>query len=139
MMKFSSVKNLVLALFVISVVYFTSIFPSCNVSTANISEVKLCTSLTGSECGGDMSAFKSDVAVVYCSALLKNAPSDTKVSFEWKHNDESIGKAEVKTESAYINSTFRPTGELPPGKYSVTVKIDTDNSTPVTKEFTIEE
>ena len=76
--------------------------------------------------------------VIYCSAQLKNAPSGTKVTFTWKHNDESIASADVETSSAVVNSTLKTNGSLEPGKYSVTVKLNTDNATPVTKEFTIE-
>ena len=113
--------------------------PSCNVSTANLSDVKLCASVNSSgECDGDNSTFSGTVPVVYCTAQVKNAPSGTKVTFEWKHGSESFGKADVETSSGVVNSTFKPTSTLEPGNYSVTVKIDTDNSKPVTKEFTIE-
>jgi hypothetical protein len=98
----------------------------------------VCSSLNGSECNGDVSSLPGDVPVIYCSANLKNAPSNTKVIFEWKHGSESMGKAEVETESGVVNSTLRPSSTLEPGKYSVTVKIAVDNSAPISKEFTIE-
>jgi len=85
-----------------------------------------------------MSTFPADVPVVYCTASLKNAPSGTKVTFEWKHGSESLGKADVETGSNTLSSSFKPTSELPPGKYSVSLKINTDNATPITKDFTIE-
>lgn len=121
----------------ISFLLLTGILSSCNVSTANLSDVKVCTSLNGSECSGDASTFSADATAIYCSASLNNAPANTKVTFEWKHEGESMGKAEIEAPSGFVNSTFKPTTELVPGKYSVTVKLATDNSKPITKEFTI--
>lgn len=123
---------------VIGVVFLSGILMSCNVSTANLSDVKVCTSLNGSECGSDVSSFMADVQAIYCSASLNNAPSGTKVVFEWKHEGESIGKAELEGSTGVVNSSFKPTAELPAGKYSVTVKINTDNAQPITKEFRVE-
>ena len=136
MKKISSISKLFLALPVLGVICFSSIFPSC--STANLSDVKLCTSLNSGECSGDVSSLHSDVPAISCSANLKNAPSKTKVTFEWKHGSESLGKAEVESDGGVVNSTYRPNSALEPGKYSVTVKIATDNATPVSKEFTVE-
>jgi hypothetical protein len=138
MIKIFNISKLLLAFFALSIMSFSSIFPSCNVSTANLSDIKLCSSLNGSDCNGDASSFHGDVPAIYCSANLKNAPSKTKVIFEWKHEGESLGKAEVESESGVLNSTFRPNSALEPGKYSVTVKIATDNAAPVSKEFTVE-
>ncbi|MEO8514572.1 MAG: hypothetical protein ABI543_13505 [Ignavibacteria bacterium] len=117
---------------------FCYLLPACNVSTANLSDVKLCTSLSSGVCSGDNTTFHATDAVIYCSANLKNAPSGTKVTFEWKHGSESMGKADVETSSGTVSSNFTTNGAVEPGKYSVTVKINTDNATPVTKEFTIE-
>jgi hypothetical protein len=138
MKKILGISKLLAGMSVLCVVCFSSIFPSCSVSTASISDVKVCTSLNGSECGSDASSFHSDAPVIYCSANLKNAPADTKVTFEWKHDGESFGKADVSSGSGTVQSSYRPPSTFPPGKYSVTVKLAVDNSTPVTKEFTIE-
>ena len=131
-----SISKLFLAMSVLGIVCFSSIFPSC--STASLSDVKLCTSPTGNDCGSDASTFHSDVPVIYCTAILKSAPSDTKVTFEWKHDGTSMGKAEVSSGSGSVQSTMKPPAPLEPGKYSVTVKIEVDNSKPITKDFTIE-
>jgi len=90
------------------------------------------------ECNNDTPTFPAASPVIYCSAKLNNAPSGTKVTFQWKHGSEDLGKAEVETSSGTVNSNFKPSASLEPGKYSVSVKIATDNSTPVTKEFTVE-
>jgi hypothetical protein len=138
MKKMLSISKLFFGLAFLGVICFSSIFPSCSVSTASISDVKVCTSLNGSECGSDASSFHSDAPVIYCSATLKNAPSDTKVNFEWKHDGESFGKVDVTSGSGVVQSSYKPPSTFPPGKYSVTLKLAVDNSTPVTKEFTIE-
>lgn len=138
MKKMLSNLNLLTVLSVIGVVFLSGFLMSCNVSTANLSDVKLCTSLNGSECSNDVSSFTSDVQAIYCSASLNNAPSGTKVVFEWKHEGESIGKAELEGSTGVVNSSFKPSAELPAGKYSVTVKINTDNATPITKDFKVE-
>ena len=123
---------------VLIVVFFAVLITSCNVSTANLSDVKLCSSLNGNTCGEDVAKFSSDVSAIHCTANLNNAPAKTKVMFNWKKDNEGIGNAEVEAESGYVSSTFTPAEPLPPGKYSVTVKIETDNSKPVTKEFVVE-
>jgi hypothetical protein len=118
---------------------FCYTLPACNVSTANLSDVKLCSEKnSGGVCDADASTFPVSTPVIYCSANLKNAPSGTKVTFEWKHGSESLGKADVETSSGTVSSNFTTNGSVEPGKYSVTVKINTDNAKPETKEFTIE-
>ncbi len=113
--------------------------PACNVSTANLSDVKLCTSKGSSgDCQSDMAKFPADVQVIYCTASVNNAPEHTKITFEWKKGSESMGKADVETSSGVVSSNFSPNAVLEPGTYSCTVKINTDNAKPVTKEFTIE-
>jgi len=137
MKKRSNVLSSAVMVIVLGCIFI--MIPSCNVSTANLTDVKLCTQKNSSGvCDSDASTFPADVQVVYCSAILKNAPADTKVTFEWKHEGQSLGKADVETSSGSVSSNFSPNAELEPGKYSVTVKINTDNATPVTKEFTIE-
>jgi hypothetical protein len=133
-------KNNVLAVVMLVLVFAVSaLIPACNVSTANLSDVKLCTEKNSSNiCDSDASTFAASTQVIYCSANLKNAPSGTKVTFEWKHGSESLGKADVETSSGTVVSNFTTGGAVEPGSYSVTVKINTDNATPITREFTIE-
>jgi hypothetical protein len=138
MIKILSGSKVILVLAVLCVISFPGIFLSCNVTTVNLSDVKVCSSLSSNICGNDVSSFPSNVPAIYCTANLNNAPSKTKVTFEWKQEGESIGKTEVEAESGYVSSTFKPEAPLPPGKYSITVKIATDNSKPITKEYTVE-
>ncbi len=120
-------------------VFIFNIFTMCSVSTAKLSDVQLCSSLNSSStCDADKTTFPSSVDVIYCSAMLKNAPKDTKVTFTWKHGDESLGSADVTSGDASVYSNFNTKGSLAPGKYSVTIKVNADNVDPITKEFTIE-
>lgn len=126
-------------LLLVVAVTFCFTLPACNVSTANLSDVKLCTEKNSSNiCDGSASTFPASTPVIYCSANLKNAPSGTKVTFEWKLGNESLGKADVETSTGTVVSNWSTGGAVEPGSYSVTVKINTDNATPITKEFTIE-
>jgi hypothetical protein len=135
-MKKSNVLAVVMLVLVFAV---SAIMPACNVSTANLSDVRLCTEKNSSNvCDASASTFPASTPVIYCSANLKNAPTGTKVTFEWKHGSESLGKADVETSSGTVVSNFTTGGAVEPGSYSVTVKINTDNATPITKEFTIE-
>jgi hypothetical protein len=136
MFKISGVSKVLAGL--LCVISLSGIFLSCSVTKANLSDVKVCSSLNGNVCGNDASAFPPDVANIYCTANLNNASSKTKVIFEWKHEGESIGNTEVVAESGYVSSKFTPSEPLPPGKYSITVKIDVENSKPVTKDYKIE-
>lgn len=138
MVKLLGISKVLAGMLVLGVVCFSSIFPSCSVSTASLSDVKLCSSVSGNDCSGDASSFHADVAAIYCTANVKNAPSKSKVTFEWKHEGTAMGKAEVETDGGSVKSTFTPSGTLEAGKYSVTVKLGTDNATPITKEFTID-
>jgi hypothetical protein len=137
MKKTLKISRSFLAVVVMAAVCY--MLPACNVSTANLSDVKLCTEKNSSGvCDSDASTFPASTPVIYCSASLKNAPSGTKVTFEWKHDGTSMGKADVETSSGTVSSNFTTNGAVEPGKYSVTVSLNTDNSKPVTKDFTLE-
>lgn len=132
-------KNNVLALMMLVLVLAVSaVIPACNVSTANLSDVKLCSEKSGDGCASDVSTFPVSTATLYCSAVLKNAPSGTKVTFEWKHESNVLGHADVESTGGSVIGNMSINGALEPGKYSVTVKLNSDNSTPITKQFTLE-
>ena len=79
-------NNLLAVMMLVSVFASIMFFQACNVSTANLSDVKLCTEKNSSNvCDASASTFPASTPVIYCSAILKNAPTGTKVTFEWKH------------------------------------------------------
>ena len=134
-MKKINLKALAIVVLMGAVSYM---FPACNVSTANLSDVKLCSEKTDGGCSSDASTFPVSTATLYCSAVLKNAPSGTKVTFEWKHDGKELGHADVETSGGNVVGNMSINGALEPGKYSVTVKLNSDNSTTITKQFTLE-
>lgn len=138
MNKLFNKRNLFLSLILVSTICIFNVFTACNVSTANLSDVKVCTSLNSGLCDSDAPSISGSSPMIYCLAKLNNAPSGTKVTFTWSHAGSELGKADVETGSGTVSSHMSTNGSLEPGKYSVTVKIDSDNSKPVTKEFTIE-
>jgi plastocyanin len=127
-----------LTLLLITAAFSLTFIASCSVSTANLSDAKVCTSLNGSECASDNSTVPASSTVIYCSANLKNAPAGTKVTFTWKKGGDNIASVDLEGSSGVVYSNLNTGGSLEPGKYSVTIKINSDNSQPVTKEFTVE-
>jgi hypothetical protein len=139
MKKITNLSKSLLVILVLFLVCIFNMYPSCNVSTASLSDVKVCGAIgSDGDCTSGVSSMPASAPVIYCSAQLKNAPSGTKVTFTWKRAGESIASADVETSSAVVYSNLTTNGALTPGKYSVTVKINTDNAEPVTKEFTVE-
>lgn len=132
------IKNVSLFLTLLLFVSSALLFQACNVSTANLSDIKLCNTKSDAGCTSDASSFPVTSEAIYCSATVKNAPSGTKVSFVWKHDGKELGQADVETSGGVVLGHMTINGALEPGKYSVTVKLNSDNSTPTTKEFTLE-
>ena len=131
-------KLSILSLSVIMIFAIGIFFQACNVSTANLNDVKVCNQKSDAGCSSDASSFPITSEAIYCSANVKNAPSGTKVSFVWKHDGKELGQADVETSGGTVLGHMTINGALEPGKYSVTVKLNSDNSTPTTKEFTLE-
>ncbi|HMT11507.1 MAG TPA: hypothetical protein PKA39_07780 [Ignavibacteria bacterium] len=134
-MKNNKMRSFLMLVVLCAVAY---VLPACNVSTANLSDVKLCTEKSDGGCSSDASAFPVSTPALYCSAVLKNAPSGTKVSFVWKHDGKELGQADVESTGGSVIGNMNINGALEPGSYSVTVKLNSDNSTPITKNFTLE-
>lgn len=118
----------------------------CNVSTAKVSEVKVCTSLTGNLCNQDFPVISSSANEIYASCLLKYAVADTKVKFSWVYYGDT--KFEIdhvvldtgdKAGTLELHSSLsRPRKGWPKGVYEVVIQVQTDNAKPVVKQFTIE-
>jgi hypothetical protein len=118
----------------------------CNVSTAKLNDVRTCAQMDkdDSMCLTDVAEFTNDTAQIIVTSKLDNAPADTEVSFLWKYlgGDKpiDIDSVTVKTKEGemYPYSYLpKPQKGWPTGKYEVQVKIGTDNSQPVIKQFTI--
>ena len=57
----------------------------CNMSTAKVSDAKVCTSLTGNLCDQDFTVISSSANEIYVSCQMKYAVADTKVKFSWMY------------------------------------------------------
>lgn len=131
-------KALVLGLIVLAL-------SSCsfNVSTANLSGVKVCTALKDGVCAKDQATFAPDTPEIFVSTLLSNAPDGTKLTFSWKYLEGKgvdIDSVEVETkngENTAQSSLSKPTQGWPAGRYEVVLKLGTDNSEPFHKKFQV--
>ncbi|MDP3451316.1 MAG: hypothetical protein Q8R90_00050 [Bacteroidales bacterium] len=117
----------------------------CSVSTANIQDVKICTSLSGNLCNQDNTTLGDTSPAIYVSCLLKNAVSSTKVKFTWLYyGDTKIKIDDVTLDTGELSGTVelnsylsQPTNGWPKGVYEVEITVLTDNAKPVVKQFTI--
>ncbi len=136
-------KTKILSLFLIASCVFI-MASSCEVSTANLTDVKMCEIPEGDLCAEDQAEFATDLEEIYVTAVLNNAPEGTQVTFYWRYLDEdpvveidsvTVDIEEV-TSSIYSALTAPPAG-WPTGRYEVELKIHTDNAEPVKKQFEI--
>jgi hypothetical protein len=119
---------------------------SCTVSTANITDVKLCEKLQDGLCPTDQDVFSTTTPKFYVSCILRNAPDDTEVTFSWYYfGDEKILIDEVTISSEDKGATVNlqsnlsiPDNGWPVGEYEVVIKIHTDNSEPISRNFKVE-
>lgn len=117
---------------------------SCSVSTANITDVKMCLSLQDDLCQDDVAVFENTVPEIYVSAILNNAPEGTKVFFTWNYLEDGtleIASVDVVTEETTSNLHSYltiPDNGWPQGKYEVVIKVDADNVDPIHKEFSVQ-
>jgi len=114
-------------------------------STANISDVRVCTSMSGNLCGNDNSTLSISTQNIFVSCKLKNAPPDTKVKFTWKYVegeplviDEVVLNSEDRGTNLDLHSSLsRPYNGWPKGKYAVEIRIGGNDDTPEVKNFQI--
>ncbi|PSB58706.1 hypothetical protein [Chamaesiphon polymorphus] len=101
---------------------------------------------TDKECTSDTSTFGKDTPKLFATADLNNAPEGTKVKIDWKYLGGEAGTAaeidsidlETKSNMTTITSHLSaPSKGLPAGKYEVVMSLDTDNSKPISKQFSI--
>jgi len=117
----------------------------CSVSTAKVSDVKVCTSLNGNLCDQDNTVLPTSAPTIYASCLLKYSVADTKVKFTWLY----YGETKIEIDNVVLNtgdkagniemhsSLSQPTNGWPKGIYEVVIEVQTDNAKPVVKQFNI--
>jgi len=127
---------------------FLMFITSCefNFSTANIDDVKMCTSINDNQCGSDNPNFTPSTPEIFISCHLKNAPENTEVEFAWFfYGQEKIAIDVVKLNSGdqigtlNLQSSFsRPNNGWPVGEYEVIITILGTEKEPVVKKFWVQ-
>lgn len=118
----------------------------CEVSTARLTDAKVCTTLTDNLCAEDMPVISADAAELVASCKLKNAPPETEVTFTWIYYGENKIEIDAVTlnsgnegSSMDLHSTLsRPHNGWPAGVYEVAMKILSGDKEPVIKQFSIQ-
>lgn len=136
MKKIIPVFGLLLAVFV---------FNSCNFSTANVDEVKMCTSITDNQCVSDKPVFDVNTPEIYVSCHLNNAPENTEVEFAWFYlGDDRIAIDALKINSGdqigtlnLQSSLSKPNNGWPVGDYEIVITILGTDKEPIIKSFWI--
>jgi len=117
----------------------------CSVSTAKVTDVKICISLNGNLCDQDNPSLSITAPTIFASCLLKHSVADTKVKFTWIY----YGETKIEIDSVILNtgdtlgnmelhsSLSQPTNGWPRGIYEVIIQVQTDNADPVVKQFNI--
>jgi hypothetical protein len=120
---------------------------SFNISTATLENAKMCTTVADNKpCESDTTQFEKNTPKLFVTADLKFAPSSTKVKADWKYIEGEAGKAtdidsvtfETKPDTSFVVSSLSaPNNEWPAGTYEVVLSLDTNNSQPIRKQFTV--
>ena len=122
-----------------------SIFNSCNFSTANISDVKMCISIADNQCQADKPVFDTNTPEIFVSCHLNNAPNDTDVEFAWFY----LGQERIPIDAVVLNSgeimgtlnlnssLSKPNNGWPKGDYEIVISILGTEKDPIVKQFWI--
>jgi len=137
-------KNIIIFIAIV-VIGFVIYNGGCNFSTANINDVKMCTSVNDNQCASDNSVFSQGTAEIFVSCHLNNAPNDTDVEFAWfYYGQEKVAIDAVKLNSGdnigTINlqsSLSRPNNGWPIGEYEIVITILETEKDPIIKKFSV--
>ena len=132
------------ALLLATVLVFGSLFlQACQVSTTEVTDVKICDNMTEDQCDADMQIVSATAPAIYCSGQLENAPEGTTLKITWRYltNDQDIDSVTLTAEKSgggpFSSSLTKPDSGWPSGKYEVVLDLGTDNSEPIHKQFEI--
>ncbi len=100
-------------------------------STANISEPAMASSVdpVSMKPVSKTDVFSPQSPIIYATALVKNAPSDTKISAKWIYVDAKIDIATVDVKTTQTNqyvafNLTRPANGFPAGEYKVEIYLN---------------
>jgi len=136
-------KKLMKSLAVISLIVFYS---ACNVTTANIDDVRMCTSISDNQCSSDNPVFGVSTPEIYISCHLNNAPENTEVEFAWfYYGQDKVAIDAIKLNSgsntgtlSFQSSLPRPDNGWPIGDYEVVISIVGFDKAPIVKKFSVQ-
>ncbi len=125
-----------------SIIAAAFLLTACNISTANLTDVMSCTNAPDILCEEDISIFATDTPEIYVTAILNNAPEGTLTTFSWRYitddfHIDSITLESLETTTTLQSSLNMPDEGWPVGEYEVVLSINTDNSEPVHKKFSV--
>ncbi len=129
------------------IISFLIFLQSCefNVSSAYISDAKVCTNMEKNSCDDNQISISSSTKEIFTTATLKNAPKDTKVTITWQYDNHNswyeIDQVILRNsnENNIISSSLNaPTHGWPLGNYRIIYSLDINNSKPIIIEFSIE-
>ena len=136
----------IFGLFVLSTLAATAC--SFKVSTATLENIKMCEKLENKNqtCASDTAQFDTTTPQIFATADLKYAPEGTKVKIDWKYlggdtvKATDIASVDLVTKSdtniVFSNLNAPPNG-FPEGNYEVVISLGTDNSKPISKQFSV--
>lgn len=133
MMKYVAVSALLLG---------TLLMQACAISTANISDVRICESLEGDECAEDMQRISASTEVIYLSAQLHDAVEGTEITYTVRQVSSGEEASDSWTTDKGGSGPFslswnRPADGWVTGEYEMVLSLGTDNSDPIIKTFEI--
>jgi hypothetical protein len=120
---------------------------SFSLSSATLENLKTCSEqVANKECANNVASFTKTTPKLFATADLKHAPEGTKVKINWKYlggeagDAKTIDSVSIVTDSNMdlITSNLEFSGkEWPTGNYEVAFMLETDNSKPLKKQFSI--
>lgn len=119
-------------LIVILVLIFSISLASCSFTTANLSDLAMAKDVDANNLPlGTTVSYATDAPAFYATGLLKNAPSNTKVTAEWYYLDPAqeifIDSSDLicsDTSTSFSFSLSIPDNGWPAGNYEVRFLID---------------
>lgn len=110
-----------------------------------LTKVRLCQSSDEQECQADNSSYKGKITSLTMSAEVDNAVDGVEVTYTWRllsllpnRERELIKRTRsLKGNVGYLSYSLRNEQGFEPGTYEVIVNLETTNSVPIRKEFTI--
>jgi hypothetical protein len=104
---------------------------SCSFTTANLANAAMASKVdqTTQQAVTITDTFATNTAIIYATALLKNAPEDTVITAKWYFVTDNLEIASVDIKSTEISqyvvfSLSKPTNGFPTGDYKVELYID---------------